>query len=429
MQTEFHSATVADGFTLHVAPTEKFKSTSMQLVVRRNLQPDVHSLAAVIPFVLRRGTRRLPTLRDIARNLEQLFGAQLSTDIGKLGETQNIELFVQVAHERFLPEPAGLTEQAVRLLAEVLTEPLLEEGRFKEEYVRQEAETLRRRIERTINNPPQYAVNRLREMMCKDEPFGLHKYGDKDDLSKVESKALYEHYEHVLKTSPVDLFVVGPVDPTQIQALVKEHIVLPRARVTDVVPVVVDDSAASAREVQLVTEEQRVQQGVLTLGYRTGIKYADDDYAALLVYNGILGGYPHSKLFLNVREKASLAYFASSQLETTKGVLIIAAGIAVDKYEQALDIIRAQVKALAEGDISDAELEQTKKGLVNDMLSGKDSPGRMMGVHYLGIVNGRLRPTAETVAAVQAVTKEDVVRVASRLREDTVFFLRSPQGD
>lgn len=426
MQNDFHSSTLGDGFTLHVAPTDKFKTTSIQLVLRRNLEADTHSQTAVIPFVLRRGTQRLPSSREMARHLEELYGAQFSADVGKLGETQNIELFAQVAHDKFLPEQLGLTEAAVAFLAQVLTKPLLEEGMFKGDFVRQESEALRRRIERMINNRPQYAVNRLREEMCKHEPFGLHKYGDKDVLARMEPGPLYEHYEHVLQTSPVDLFVVGPVQPSAMEALVREYFALPRAGVADVQPVVAQPEGNGFADVQVVTEEQPVQQGVLTLGYRTGVRYTDDDYAALLVYNGILGSFPHSKLFINVREKASLAYFASSQLETSKGVLIIAAGIAVDQYERALDIIRAQVDAIAAGDISDAELEQTQKGLINDMLSGRDSPGRIMGVRYIGIVNGRLRTTAETVDAVRQVTKDDVQRVAARMREDTVFFLRSP---
>lgn len=427
METRFHSEAIGDGFTVHVAPTDKFKTTSIRLVMRRNLQEETYSDTAVIPFVLRRGTRYLPTSREIARHLEQLYGAQFSADIGKLGETQSVELFAQVAHEKFLPEQTGLTEAAFKFLGEALLQPRLEEGRFMADYVRQEAETLRRRIEGTINNPPQYAVNRLREEMCKDEPFGLHKYGNKDELAQVQAGPLYEHYDDVLATSPVDLFVVGPVEPATVARLVGEHIRLPRQEVRSVPAVVVPGGERAG--VETVTEDQPVQQGVLTLGYRTGVTYADDDYAALLVYNGILGGFPHSKLFVNVREKASLAYFASSQLETTKGVLIIAAGIAVDQYERALDIIRAQVEAIAAGDVSDAELEQTKKGLINGMLSGRDSPSRMMGVQYVGIVNGRERPTEATIAEVRSVTKADVRRVADRLREDTVYFLRSPQAE
>lgn len=431
MELEFHSLSLGDGFTLHVAPTDKFKTTTLQLVLRRPLEADTYSQTAVIPFVLRRGTQRLPTSREMSRRLEELYGARFSAGIGKLGETQNIELFMQVAHDKFLPEQVGLTEAALQFLADALTTPVLENGVFSGEYVRQEAGTLQRRIERMINNPPQYAMNRLREEMCPDEPFGLHRYGNKESLAAVEADSLFAHYESVLETSPADLFVVGPVEPDGMARLVRERLTLPRGGTIEVPPVAPNGSTSAddRSDVPVVTEEQPVQQGVLTLGYRTGVRYGDDDHAALLVYNGILGGYPHSKLFVNVREKASLAYFASSQLETTKGVLIIAAGIAIDKFEQALNIVRVQVDAIANGDIRDDELEQTQKAIVNSLLSGRDSPGRIIGSRYAGIVNGRLRDVRDTIAAVNAVTKADVRRVAEGVREDTVYFLRSPKTE
>lgn len=424
MRKTFEVIDIDRGFRLHVLPTDKFKTTSVRLILRQPLRADTYTLTAVVPFVLRRGTRRLPTSRDIARHLENLYGAEFGVDITKLGETQNIELSLDVAHDRFLPEQLGLTEQGLAFLGQVLLDPSAEDGAFRKEYVAQEAEALRRRIESLINNKPQYALNRLRQEMCRHEPFGLHKYGDVDELRGIAPAALYAHYRHLLATSPVEVLVVGPVEPQQVAAWVRQHLSLPRADVGEAgaaVPV-----SPPPREERTVIEELPVQQGVLALGYRTGVRYPDDDYPALLMYNGILGGFPHSKLFVNVREKASLAYFASSQLEATKGVLTVVAGIEVDKYEKASAIIREQVEAVAAGAFSDEELEHTRKGLINGVLSAQDSPGRIMGGRLVGLVNGRIRRVQEVIDDLQRVTREDVLKVAAGIRPDTVYFLRTP---
>src|SRR5690606_22175963 len=245
----------------------------------------------------------IPTRRssDLARHLENLYGAEFAVDINKVGETQNIELFLDVANERFLPEQLGMTEAALAFLGEVLLDPAMENGAFRREYVTQEAEALRRRIESLINNKPQYALNRLREEMCRDEPFGLHKYGNVDELRQVTAEELFNHYHHVLATSPVDVFVVGPVEPDRVTEWVKERLPLPRGLVET--PPAVAGPDPPARSERTVFEEQPVQQGVLALGYRTGTRYPDGDYAALLMYNGLLGGFPHSKLFVNVRKR------------------------------------------------------------------------------------------------------------------------------
>lgn len=421
----FQRLPIDRGFDLYVAPTDRFKTITLRLVLRRPLRGGEHSLNAVVPFVLRRGTRRLPSSREIARYLEELYGAQFAADVDKTGETQQIELEASAADERFLPERIGLTRQIVAFLAEALLDPVLADGTFRADFVAQEAENLRRRIEATINNKPQYAVNRLREEMCRGEPYGLHKYGDVEELRQVTAPRLYEHYRRVLAASPVDMFAVGPVDPDEIAALVKEYVRLPREEIEEIPGVVVGEPAAE----RTVVEEQPVQQAVLALGFRTGVRYPDDDYPALQVYNGILGGFPHSKLFLNVRERASLAYFASSQLEGTKGVLVVTAGIAPEKYEQALRIIREQVEALAAGDVSASELEQTKKGLINGLLSAQDSPERIIAARLVGIINGRVRTVEETVQRLQAVTVDDVRRVAAKVKLDTIYFLRPGRSE
>lgn len=425
MGIPFRRIPVGRGFDLYVASTDKFKTTSLRLVLRRPLREEEHSLNAVIPFVLRRGTRLRPSSRDIARYMEKLYGAQFAADVDKTGETQHIELAASVADERFLPERIGLGRAIVSFLGEALLDPLLKDGVFRADFVAQEAEHLRRRIASTINNKPRYAVNRLREEMCKDEPYGLHKYGDPDVLKQVTAPELHAHYRRVLATSPVDMFVVGPVDADEVAELVREHVRLPRENIEPLPHVSVREPA----EERTVVEEQPVQQAVLALGFRTGVRYPDDDYAALQVYNGILGAFPHSKLFINVRERAGLAYFASSQLDATKGLMVVVAGIAPQKYEQALGIIREQVEALAQGDVSASELEQTKKGLVNALLSGQDSPERIIRSRLLGIVNGRVRLVEEMIEQVRAVTVDDVRRVAQKVKADTVYFLRSPLAE
>ncbi|UUZ95673.1 insulinase family protein [Paenibacillus sp. P25] len=93
-------------------------------------------------------------------------------------------------------------------------------------------------------------------------------------------------------------------------------------------------------QVKEVVERLEVNQGKLNMGLRINTSYADENYPAALMYNGILGGYPHSKLFTNVREKASLAYYASSRLDGHKGILTIQSGIEIGNYEKAVNIIK-----------------------------------------------------------------------------------------
>jgi predicted Zn-dependent peptidase len=146
------------------------------------------------------------------------------------------------------------------------------------------------------------------------------------------------------------------------------------------------------------------------------------------VGNGLLGGFAHSKLFINVREKASLAYYVSSSLEGSKGLLTITAGISGEQKEQAVEIIQRQVRDVQEGRISAQELEQTKRGLISSMRSMQDNPSSLVDRNLIGIVHEELRSIEEVVEAIEAVTLDSVVRAMGHLQLDTTYILRpSPQ--
>ena len=171
-----------------------------------------------------------------------------------------------------------------------------------------------------------------------------------------------------------------------------------------------------------------VNQAKLVMGYRTNISYADPLYCALLLYNGILGGFPHSKLFLNVREKASLAYYVYSRLEKHKGLMMVAAGIESGDYEKARGIIEEQVADLAAGKISETEMENTRRGLINQLRIQDDNPYRMIAFHLDGAIGGRAYTVDELIRGIEAVSPEEVKAVAGKVRLDTVYLLRGRKG-
>ena len=171
-----------------------------------------------------------------------------------------------------------------------------------------------------------------------------------------------------------------------------------------------------------------MSQAKLVLGFRTNIAYGDPLYGLLLMYNGILGGFPHSKLFQNVREKASLAYYIFSRLERHKGVMVVAAGIDSNDYEKARGIIEEQVEAMAAGRISETEIENTRRGLINHLRTVEDNPYQIINFHLDGTIGGKNYTIAELIRCIEAVTLEEIKAAAEKIKLDTVYLLRGRQG-
>jgi predicted Zn-dependent peptidase len=257
--------------------------------------------------------------------------------------------------------------------------------------------------------------------MCEGDPYRLHALGNRADLPNISPVSLYERYHQWINEAVFDLYIAGDTSLAEVQPLVSEAFKLPDG---DIGIFGSTDVRADARELKTVVEKMDVKQGKLNLGLRTGISYGDEQYPALLVYNGVLGAYPHSKLFINVREKASLAYYASSRIDGHKGLLTIQSGIEIDKYERALAIIREQIADIQAGKISELEIDQTKAMLVNHVRETQDSAYELIAYDFNALFSGSTRTGEELISQIQAVTVDDIVRVANGVKLDTVYFLR-----
>jgi predicted Zn-dependent peptidase len=415
-----------NGINLHTLSTDKFKTTTIVVMVEQELAEQYVTKTALLALVMKRATARFPDSKQLREHLDFLYGAIFDVDVVKKGERQILHIYMEVPNEKYLSEPAPLLEQAVQFVGDMLARPYLEQEAFAEKYVSAEKESLRKRIESLIDDKMKYANQRVTEEMCKGEPFALLANGRIEDIPAITGADLYRYFQEITSQNPVDLFVVGDVERSQIARYVEQHIPLNRSQPK---PLPAANLQKQVTEIRETVERLDVSQAKLNIGCRTQVTYKDDDYPSLLVTNGVLGGFPHSKLFVNVREKASLAYYAVSRLESHKGILMMMSGIDAANYEKAVTIIKEQLELVRKGEISEAEMEQTKATLTNQFRELLDNPRMMIDFAYNGVLSGRKRQLQELLQQIDAVTVEDVKRVADKIAIDTIYLLRDRKGE
>lgn len=426
MVTDYLQHTLPNGIKLHFLPTNKFKTISIGIFIHQELSSELAALSALLPSVLEKGCRLYPDYLTLQRKLENLYGADLSTDIIKSGERHTLAFTLETAHDRYLGENSNLLGEGLAILSAVLTDPFLDNGAFSEKYVKQEKNQLVKDIKALLNDKATYATERCLSEMCAGERFGVFRLGKIEDYDKISPAKLYHYYKQLLAHNPVDIYVVGDLDEQTVLDSVDGYFRFPREEKEAVLP---GAELISARSDLLSLEEQMVvNQAKLVLGYRTATGFKDDLHCALLVYSGILGGFPHSKLFMKVREEAGLAYYIHSRLERHKGLMLISAGINHEDHEQARTIIDLQLSDMAEGKISDAELENTKRGLVNQLLSRQDSPSQLISFHLDGRVGGYNYSFEQLIEGIEKVSLTEIKAVAERIKLDTTFLLRPAEG-
>ncbi len=426
MQADYLLYYLPNKIKLIFIPTKKFKTFSIGLFLHQELNQDLAALNALLPAVLEQGSRLYPDKLTLQRKLENLYGADLAADILKSGE-RHIQAFIyESAHDKYLGENGTLLQEGMSVLGSVVGDPLLEDDGFKEDYVNQEKIQLKKDIKALLNNKAAFAYERCMALMCLDEKFGTYKLGRIEDYDRIDAKKLYRYYREIFSENPLDIYVVGDLQEQQVLQLAGEAFNFVRKTDPKSLPRV--DIELPVKEVQFHEEEMAVNQANMVLGFRTYTGYGDERYCSLLVYNGILGAFPHSKMFVKVREEAGLAYHVHSRLERHKGLMFISAGINYNCYRQARDIIDRQLDDMIAGKISDTELDNTKRGLVNRLSSQQDSPTQLISFHLDGTIGGKTYTAGELIEGIETVSRKEIKAVAEKIKLDTVYLLRPREG-
>jgi predicted Zn-dependent peptidase len=414
---------LADGVRLHVLRTNAFKTVVLKVVIGEDLSEHA-ATTALVPMVHRRGTERLADMREIACFLDDLYGASFHADVTKVGERLMPVFRLEFLSGAYAERKDQVVTDAVSFLSDVVWGPRRVDGAYDPEYVEGEKTNLIAHIRSLAADHDHYAAQRCMEEMCRGEPFALSEYGREEDVASVEATSLFAYFTKLRQRHPIDICAVGDVTPTRLAQSLAEAFDRREdpIAVRDVPPVVVHD-----RPEQTFEEERPLAQAKLAMGYRTGVGYRDPLLAAMLFYNGIFGGFSFSRLFKIIREKEGLAYYVGSQIERTKGVMLVSTGIDAAHFEKVTDLTRSIAGDLARGDIRQDEMESARARLVSRFQSVSDSAYARISLHIEGLVNGEVREVDSFIRDIRRVSRDDVVEVANRVKLDTVFLLR-PDG-
>lgn len=407
------------GINLTLIPEEKFKTNLVSIYIQRLLDKEEVTMNAILPSIIKSGSEKYPSAREMSYHQDDLYGVSIGADSSKRGESQVITFKIISTDEEYLDEK--IFKKVVKYLDEVVNHPLVIDGGFKEEYVAIEKENLKNRIESIINDKGRYAVERAREEMFKNEKYGISDLGYLADIDKITAKGLYEHYVNIMKTSPIDIVVEGNFDEDEIVEIISNGFDFHRENIIEIPRA---DFIKKVDEIKVIKEEMDITQGKLVMGYRCNVDYKDEfKYYSLFVGSNVLGGGPHSKLFVNVREKESLCYYIYSSLEKYKTSMFISSGIESENYDKTVELIGEQLKSLKEGKISDEELLNSKSAIISSLKTIKDSLGGSSDFYFSQSMGGTNTTVEKIIEMIEKVTVSDIVEAFKNIELDTIYFL------
>jgi len=414
---------IKQGIELHTINTDRFKTNLVAVFLSAPITRENVTLNSVLCSVLRRGSKNMPSQEQISKELENMYGASFDCGIDKTGDNHILKFYLESINDRFLPQnDENMLKQTIEKLLEIAFNPLVQDSKFNEEYVEQEKNNVKRRIEGKIDNKAKYAIERCIEEMYKNQPYGLYKFGYIEDLEKITAATLYNYYMDLINTCKIDIFISGKLEDNTLELLKEnESIKALNPRKANYVKTNIDSKEKV--EENTISESMDVTQGKLIMGMDVNIKDEQEKYI-VSVYNALLGGSATSKLFQEVREKASLAYSASSNYIRHKGNIIISCGIEIKNYEKALEIIRKQLEDMRSGNFSDEDLENGKKGLISSIKGIEDEQDTEITYYFGQELSGNKVTTEQYIESIAKVSKEDVINIANLVSTNTIYFLK-----
>ena len=416
---------IKKGINLHVIKTNKFRTNLLSVFLTTPLNEDKVTLNALIPAILRRGSKNMSSQDEISIALEEMYGASFDCGIDKIGDDQVLKFYLETVNNEFLPDKEDNLKEAIKILFEVVFNPLVENEEFKKEYVEGEIKNLKQIIEGRKDSKATYATERCIEEMYKDEPYGLYKYGNLNDLEEIDSKNLYEQYINLINNCKIDVFVSGNVDESVKEYILSnENIQSLQDRNSIYVVNNRDSRKKERKQEQEISESMDINQGKLIIGLDI-LNETDKDKYIALIYNAILGGIPTSKMFQNVREKHSLAYTASSSFIRQKANVLIKCGIDMENYEKALEIIKEQLEDMKKGEFTDKNIEEAKTNIISTINFIPDEQDTELMYYFSQELSGYEMGYEEYIQKTNEINRDDIINLANRIQVNTIYFLKN----
>lgn len=424
MTTNLIRTALSRGVNLSVLHDDKFKHNRISINLIVPIDQQTVSRNAILPFLLRKGSKSCKDFTELNRRLDAMYGASLAADVGKSGGNHIITLGIKVLDDRFTLGGEQLVYKAASLLRELLTEPLIEDGAFDYREFFLERQNLIDAIESLINDKRSYALAQCRMLMGRGDDAALFKYGTVEQAMALTQSEAADGYFRLLDKAAVEIMFTGSGDPSAASEIMKKAFAGIKRNPK---PFTRANIYAAGEKPLEKTEYLDVSQSKMVLGFRSGQNNDAAQQAALRLMTALYGGTPSSKLFLNVRERLSLCYYCAARYDRSAAIMLVDCGVEKENIEAAKKEILFQLDEIRSGNFEDETLDNTRLQLKNSLRAVSDYPGTLEEWYLSRILSGEIASPEQEMRLIDAVTREQIIEAAKQVCLDAVYLLTSKE--
>lgn len=409
------------GIILRTIATKQFTTTNVIFSFTKKVESAKElTLRTLLAYVLETSCQKWPTQEEVARELSRLYGAGFGTTINRRGKVHSLNFVLSVINNRFLSSKEDLLDASLDFLKEMIFSPLVGDKGFDQATFALQKKNLLSYMNSLVEDPRLLALYGLRAKYFTDSMQATPQYGNKESLTEISPQELYDYYQQMIANDFVQIVVCGDIDEQQIEQKISSFPLKKR-----------QGSLGSIAYDQLVlpgvkrfSRSMKLRQTKLDLAYHLPLNTKGQDFFTAVMLNGIFGGDPQSKLFLNVREKASLAYYASSSFDSLRNILWVQTGIKASNQERVEKLVLKQLEDIRQGEISAEKMENIRQSLINDYVSRLDSQS-MLGIRaQIDYLLDEHIDSSAWISRINKVKMEDIVDLANKMKLQTIYCLQ-----
>ncbi len=279
------------------------------------------------------------------------------------------------------------------------------------ESIERERQVIAEEIKSYEDSPDELVQDLFAQTVWNGHPLGRPVIGTLPTVNRLTRDDFVEHIRRFYRPNNVVLAAAGDLDHDQVAALIGRYFGAWEGAADPV------RQPAPQPEADIATRTKETEQVHLCLGTQ-GLAQADERRYALSVLDHLLGGGMSSRLFQEIRERRGLVYSISSYAASYRdgGLFVVYAGMSPDAGPEVIRLTLLEIEKIARHRVDDAELHRAKESLKGGLMLGLESTGsRMSMLARSEVYHGRQISLDELIAKVDAVTAEEIQRMAADL--------------
>ena len=410
-------------YNLHIINTDKFKTIAVKVVFRSPIVKNEITTRNILSDLFMQSSNKYKSKREMTIKAQDLYAAEVSINNNRLGNYITTTFSLSILNDRYTEKDNF--KNSIEFLSEIIFNPDVIDEKFNKEKVDIVKSNCRSSLNSIKEDSSNYSLIRMLEEFDKDSPCSYRLAGYLDDLNSIDEKSLYVYYQNMIKSDLVDIFVLGDVDVDDVSKIFREFFKLRTLKKLKV-PYLLDDSSVKSKNVY--NEKIDNSQSKLSIACRCNDLSDYERNYVLTLYNVILGGGCDSKLFKEVREEHSLCYSIYSVPNKLDRILIIQAGIDKENFDKTVKLIEKDLSDMKNGKFNDSDISVAREYFLTALEEVLESPDRIIDNYLMMELIGT--DTIEVKKEmIQKVTKEEIVKVAKKIKLDTVFLLEGVKDE